>query len=265
MLKPEKRPTILLTNDDGIHAPGLKHLWNSLKEHCDLYICAPATEKSGFGSAVTLMEPIHVIPMKWFDETPAWKITGTPADCVRMGTNVILKRHPDLIVSGINHGSNSGRNVLFSGTVGGVIDGALRGIPGIALSSVDYDTPNFEHFEPHVISLVHYLLAHPLERGTFLNVNFPSNYKSDHLGLRFAKQGMSYYRENPREGTHPNGGSYYWMGGQLADEIEHEESDVHLLKKGYITVVPIHVEDLTAHQTFIDRKEHFSSLFNPNN
>ena len=265
MFKPKKRPTVLLTNDDGIHAPGLKHLWNSLKKHCDLYICAPATEKSGVGPAVTLLDPIHIIPIRWEDDTPAWKVTGTPADCVRMATNLVLKKQPDLVVSGINQGSNSGRNVLFSGTVGGVIDGALRGIPGIALSCIDYHCPNFEHFEPHVISLVHYLLAHPLERGTFLNVNFPSSYKSDHLGLRFARQGLGYFRENPSQGNHPNGWSYYWMGGRWTEEEEHEESDVHLLQKGYITVVPIHVEDLTAQQTFQNRKEHFSSLFQPNN
>ena len=265
MIDPLRKPTVLLTNDDGIHAPGLKHLWNSLKDHCDLYICAPATEKSGVGLSVTLREPLHISPVKWEDDTPAWQVTGTPADCVRMATNIILKRHPDLIVSGINKGANSGRNVLYSGTVGGVIDGALRGIPGIALSCEDFYNPNYNHFEPHVISLVDYLLAHPLAQGTFLNVNFPSIYEAAHLGLRFARQGLGYYKENPTQGSHPDGWNYYWMGGVWSEEDEHEESDVRLLREGYITVVPVYVQDLTDLKVFYDRKEHFKNLFQPNN
>lgn len=261
---PAQRPTVLLTNDDGIRAPGIKHLWNALKDHCNLYIFAPASEKSGVGLAVTLRDPIHVRPVHWEENTPAWEVTGTPADCVRMATHVILKKRPDLIVSGINQGANSGRNVLYSGTVGGVIDGTMKGIPGIALSCEDYAEPNYAHFESHIPSLVHYLLAHPLPQGSFLNVTFPSAYKSDHKGLKFARQGLGYYQGNPIQGTHPDGVPYYWMGGIWAEAEEHEESDVHLLRQGYITVVPVHVQELTDLKAFEERKEHFSHLFQGN-
>lgn len=256
------KPTILLTNDDGIHAPGLKHLWSSLKDHFDLYIFAPATEKSGVGASVTLRDPLHVTPVKWENETPAWQVTGTPADCVRMATSVVLKKKPDLILSGINKGANSGRNVLYSGTVGGVIDGVLRGIPGIAFSCEDFEEPNYLYFEPYIVPLALYLLQNPLSHGTFLNVNFPSSFKSDHKGFRFARQGMAYYREKPVQGNHPDGWSYYWMGGDWAESIEeHEESDVRLLREGYITVVPVSVQELTDLQVFHDRKEHFAKKF----
>jgi 5'-nucleotidase len=260
-----KRPTILLTNDDGIYAPGIKHLWNALKDECDLYIVAPASEKSGVGLSVTLRDPIHVTPVKWDENTPAWKVTGTPADCVRMATHVVLEKRPDLIVSGINRGANSGRNILYSGTIGGVIDGSMKGIPGIAFSCEDFDAPNYEHFESDIISLVDYVLKHPLSQGTFLNVNFPSSYKSAHKGYRFARQGLGYYQGNPSLGRHPDGLSYYWMGGIWSEEEEeHEESDVQLLRQGYITVVPVCVQELTDLKTFADRKEHFSSLFQAN-
>ena len=120
---------ILIINDDGIHAPGLIHLWKALVDLADVTIIAPAIEQSGVGLGITLRSPLHIESVAWNKGTPAWKISGTPADCVKMALSVILKTPPDLIVSGINRGSNSGRNVLYSGTVGGVIEGVLRNIP----------------------------------------------------------------------------------------------------------------------------------------
>lgn len=254
----KKKPTILLTNDDGIHAPGLKHLWNALKDHCDLIIFAPSSEKSASGVSVTLRDPLKVSPIQWEENTPAWHVSGTPADCVRMATSVILEKKPDLIVSGINRGANSGRNILYSGTVGGVIEGIMRQIPGIALSCEDFDNPHYSHFEPHIFTLVEYLLNQPLPKGTFLNVNFPSCYKSDHKGYCFARQGHGYYKEKPQKGNHPEGWSYYWMGGGWEEHEEHEESDVHLLRQGFITIVPVHVYELTDLAIFHERKAHFS-------
>ncbi len=255
------KPTIILTNDDGIHAPGLKHLWKALEAIADLYIFAPSSEQSGVGASVTLHQPITVSPVSWENDTPAWKVTGTPADCVRMGTRVVLKKNPDMIVSGINKGSNSGKGILFSGTVGGVIDGALRGIPGIAFSCEDFENPNYHCFEPEIALLVKYLLKDPLPLGSFLNVNFPSAYEFAHKGIRLARQGLGYWRENPIEGNHPNGWNYYWMGSDWLEETEHEESDVELLRQGYVTVVPIHVQDLTHWKEFESRKKHFEQFF----
>ena len=259
-----KKPIVLLTNDDGIHAPGLKHLWKALKDSCEVHIFAPIVQQSGVGLSVTLRKPLQINPVKWEENTQAWSVTGTPADCVRMATNVVLSKKPDIIVSGINQGANSGRNLLYSGTVGGVIDGVMRGIPGIAFSCEDFENPNYEHFESQIHPLVNYLLEHPLPKGSFLNVNFPSQYKSDHKGCCFARQGLSYFKENPIKGNHPDGWDYYWMGGCWDAHEEHEESDINLLTQGYITVVPVHVQELTDFQTFQERKKHFAELFQPN-
>ena len=200
-----KKPVILLTNDDGIWAEGLKHLWLSLKDQYDLRIVAPAKEQSGMATAVTLSVPLDIEPVLWENQAQAWQVSGTPADCVRMATRILLKEAPDFIVSGINRGANSGRNILFSGTVGGVIEGAMRNIPGIAFSCEDFDHPNYEHFQEQIPLLVAYSLKNPLPQGSFLNVTFPSKHKSDHKGCYLARQGMSFYRENPLKALHPEG------------------------------------------------------------
>lgn len=255
------KPTILITNDDGIYAPGLRSLWKGLKNFYNVVIVAPAYEQSGVGLSVTLRSPLHIDPVEWEEETPAWKITGTPADCVRLATRVLLKNQPDLIVSGMNKGSNSGRTVLYSGTVGGVIDATMRGIPGIAFSCEDWANPQYHYFEDQVLPITQYLLDNPLPYGTFLNVSFPSNFKDSHKGCRLAKQGLGYFKENPLKGNHPEGRDYYWMGCDWHECDEHEESDVRLLQEGYITVVPIQVSQLTDHDAFLQRKTAFQEHF----
>jgi 5'-nucleotidase len=258
-----RRPTVLLTNDDGIHAPGLKHVWNALKDHCDLFILAPAFEQSGVGACVSLRKPLQISPVHWEEKTPAWSVSGTPVDCVRMAINVVLERAPDLVVSGINKGSNSGRNIFFSGTVGGVIEAAIRNLPGIALSCENFESPAYAHFEPHIFPLVEYLLENPLPKGSFLNVTFPCSFKESHKGLCFAKQGLGYFKEQMTKGLHPDGWPYYWMGGCWAEHEEPKDGDVALLREGFITVVPVQVCELTNLQIFEERKHHFSKSLLP--
>lgn len=258
----ERKPKILITNDDGIHAEGLWYLWRALHEKADISIVAPAGQKSGVGLGLTLHKPITINPVKWEQTTPAWQVNGTPADCVRFGLRIVLTEKPDLIVSGINRGSNAGRNVLYSGTIGGVIEGAMKGIPGIAFSSVDYKTPRYELIEPYIYPIVQHFFEHPLVPGTILNVNFPSQF--DHFkGIKLARQGQSQWVEAPDQRTHPGPGGepYYWHGGQWSQHDEHEESDVALLNQGYITAVPIHVHELTDHGFLRDRKVHFEDYF----
>lgn len=256
-----QKPTVLITNDDGIHALGLKHLWMGLKDFCNVVIVAPALEQSGVGVCVTLRDPLHVDSVTWEDNTPAWKVSGTPADCVRIAIRVLLKTPPDLILSGINRGGNSGRNILYSGTIGGVIDGVMKGIPGIAFSCEDQNDPGYHHFQDHIFPLVQYLLEHPLPSGNFLNVTFPSSHKELHKGYRLARQGMSHYKEKPLKGIHPEGKEYYWMGCDWQEHDEHEESDVHLLSQGYITAVPVQIAELTNQILLEDRKKSFNNLF----
>lgn len=255
-----KRPSLLLINDDGIRAKGLRQLWEALHPFCDTLIVAPAIEQSGVGVGLTLRHPIHIEKFAWGTDVEAWQVTGTPADCVRMATCVIGNSPPDLIVSGINQGTNSGRNLLYSGTVGGVIEGVLRKIPGIAFSCEDFDNPQYERFSAQILPLVQYVLQHPLPAGSFLNVTFPSS-SLELKGCRMARQGKSYFKEKIQKGIHPRGTPYYWMGGDQEEHEEHEESDVFLLKQGYTTAVPVQVEELTDHTLLCERKEHFNTLF----
>ncbi len=255
-----KKPFILITNDDSIYAPGIRHLWNALKDHCEIAIVAPASEKSGVGLCLTLWDPIQIHKVEWEGTAEAWKITGTPADCVRLGTTKLLNRVPDLVVSGMNRGANSGRTLLYSGTVAGVIEATMRNIPGIAFSCQDYDNPNYQNFEKYIFPLIRYVLDHPLPQGSFLNINFPAT--SEVQGILMTRQGKSLYKEDPDHRTHPDGFSYFWMGGKWEEHEEHELSDVAALNRGYVSASPIYVEELTHFEILQTRKEHFETLLN---
>lgn len=181
----------MLTNDDGILAPGLKCLWETLRksDFADIVIAAPSQERSGTGVSITWDRPLLIKQVNWVDETPAWSIDGTPADCVKMAIRVILDSPPDLILSGVNAGSNAGRNVLHSGTVGAVIEGVLRNIPGIAFSCESERNPNFHVAQKYIVSIVEFILRHPMEPGCFLNVNFPKVADDLVRGFKFTRQG----------------------------------------------------------------------------
>ncbi len=256
------KPFLLITNDDGILAPGLKHLWQAVHQHANVAIVAPHTEKSGCGLGITWKKPLHIHPVAWESNTPAWSLNGTPADCVKMGLAVLLERQPDMIISGVNKGSNSGRTVLYSGTIGGVIEGALKGIPGIAFSFSDFDVPPLAATEKYIFPLIKHFLEHPLPAGTILNVNFPYNCKDGVKGLKIAKQGKSYWREAPDKRIHPEGAPYYWLGGAWGAVDEDPMSDVAYLDQGYIAAVPIHVAELTCHLTLEKYKTLTENKFN---
>lgn len=239
------KPLILITNDDGIQANGIKHLWHAARHFADLAIVAPHTEKSGCGLGITWTKPLNIREYAWEDNTPAWSINGTPADCVKMAISVLLKRKPDLIISGVNRGSNAGRTVLYSGTVGGVIEGVLRNIPGIAFSFSDSEYPPLGSVQAPITALIHHFLENPLPAGSFINANFPIHCEKGIKGIRMASQGRGYFLEQPDKRLHPEGSPYYWLGGVWSSQEEASDSDVLLLEKGYLTAVPIYVGDLT--------------------
>lgn len=255
----KRKPNILITNDDGIYAPGLRYLWSTLVDHANVSIIAPETEQSGKGLSITLRQPLLSEPVSWEKNTSAWKVNGTPADCVRLAHSVLLKQKPDLIVSGINRGANLGRNVLYSGTVGGVIEGALRNVPGIAFSCADFQSPDYKAALHFILPIVDQILEHPLPSGTFLNVNFPLT--TPIRGIKLARQGKGYWIESIQERLHPEGHPYYWLGGKWVKESEHEDSDVFLLQEGYGAAVPIHVNEWTDHMFLNEHKERFDRLF----
>lgn len=254
-----KKPRILLTNDDGIFAPGIKHLWRALKDYADLSIIAPTHEQSAVGLSITIRKPLQVQEVQ-IDHVPALAVTGTPADCVKLALSVLLNPKPDLVVSGINRGSNAGRNILYSGTVGGAIEAVMHDIPAIAFSTGDYYEPDYEVLEKYIPRFVEQALKHPLPHGTLLNVNTPTK-DLKIKGVKLARQGLEFWIENPDERRHPGGHSYYWLGMKTATFDEHEESDIEHLKQGYITAAPIHVADLTDHDHLNRHKEIFESFF----
>ncbi|HRD54875.1 MAG TPA: 5'/3'-nucleotidase SurE [Parachlamydiaceae bacterium] len=270
----KKRPKILITNDDGIHAPGIRHLWNALKDAADLVVCAPSTEQSAVALSISIRKPLQIQKIDWHApiahhhdkeehiNAATWAISGTPADCIKLGLNVIFENEtPDLIVSGINRGTNAGRNVLYSGTVAGAIESVMHDIPAIAFSACDFTNPNYGDFEQYVPQIVEHVLKNPLPKGTLLNVNFPGKEHSVINGFRLTRQGKQFWVESLDKRTHPAEGSdYYWLGAKIAEFDEHHESDIYWLEKGYITAVPVHVSELTDHHYLSTHKESFEQL-----
>jgi 5'-nucleotidase len=258
-----QRPKIILTNDDGIHAPGIKVLWRVMHEadFADLFIIAPSTERSGSGVSITWDRPLVIQKIEWAEHIFAWSVGGTPADCIKMGERIILGKKPDFIVSGINAGSNAGRNVLHSGTIGACIEGVFRGIPGIALSCEDGDNPNFHVAEKYVVGLVKYALHNPFPAGCFLNVNFPHAAQEDVKGFRLTRQGKGRWAEDPYLHINTEPGPSYWLGGKPEELAEEPDCDIAWLKKGYLTAVPLHVHELTDREELKKRQESFEHYF----
>lgn len=257
----DKKPYILISNDDGINAPGIKHLWNCLHENYDIAIAAPHREKSGMGLATTGIRPLHIFDVKWEKDTPAWKVTGTPTDAVKLALSVLLKRKPNLIVSGINRGSNAGLNALYSGTVACTIEGTLRGIPGIAFSCFEIKNPPYEKAEKYIPHIVDYFLKNPPPHGTLINVTFPSK-ELEIKGIKMTIQGEGKWAENPDERLHPEGHYYYWLRGKhINPQEENDESDSYLLNQGYITLTPLQVKKLTDSEYFNSQKNIFDEEF----
>lgn len=257
-----KKPHILITNDDGINAPGIRHLWESLRDYADLTVAAPHTEQSATSLSITLRAPLRIEKASWIDANRAFSVTGTPADCVKLGICILMDEKPDLVVSGINRGNNAGRNVLYSGTVAGAIESVLHGIPSIAFSCHDYWDTDYTLAKAHVPKIVEHVLKHPLPRGTLLNVNFPSQEFQTIKGYKLTRQGRQYWAEDPAERSHPaERHQYYWLGAKLVEFEEAADSDVHWLKQGYVTAVPLHIDELTDHRHLEERRECFEGLF----
>lgn len=260
-----KKPKILISNDDGVYAPGIRFLWKALKDFADLTIVAPLTEQSATGMSITLRRPLQIDKVEWenpeAENAKIWSVNGTPADSVKVGLSSIVDETPDFVISGINRGKNSGRNVFYSGTVSATIESVMHDVPGIAFSCYDYHHPNYELASNYIQQIIEYFVQHPIPSGTLINVNFPSA-QSVFRGFKFTQQGKEYWMEDLHKRIHPaEGTSYYWLGCKLSEYHEEEDSDVSWLKQGYATVVPLQVSDLTHHQYYKMNKNHFESSF----
>lgn len=248
-----KKPLILVTNDDGITAPGLRTLISEMNKLGDVVVVAPDSPQSGMGHAVTVDSTLFVETIK-IDNGPQleYSCSGTPADCVKLAKSQILNRKPDLCVSGINHGSNSSINVIYSGTMSAAIEAGLEGIPAIGFSLLDYSwNANFEATKEYIHSISENVLKNGLPEGIVLNVNFPKLDKKDIKGIKICRQAKAIWKEEFDKRKNPQGRDYYWLTGKFVNLDNGQETDEWALKNNFVSVVPVQ-SDLTAHHIIND-------------
>jgi 5'-nucleotidase len=249
------RPLILITNDDGIYSPGIKFLSQLASRYGNIVVVAPDKPQSGMGHAITINSTLRIQKTTYHNATQEFACSGTPVDCIKMAINHILRRRPDLILSGINHGSNSSINVIYSGTMSAAIEGALEGTPSIGFSLCDYSMEaDFEQTEPFVSSIIEQALKKRMPKGVCLNVNIPKLRKSDILGIKVVRQAKANWVERFEARKDPYGRDYFWLTGEFVNfEPEAEDTDEWALSKGYVSVVPTQA-DLTAHSLLNELK-----------
>lgn len=241
---------ILLTNDDGIYAPGLRALQSELGQLGHVSVVAPGSEQSGVGHSITILDPLIVRSVDEADGRPfGWAVEGSPADCVKLALFEILEGRPDLIVSGINNGSNTGINVLYSGTVAASIEGAFFGITSIAVSLELAEHQDYPYAARLAVSTIRKILANGPEEGSLFNVNLPSHARGEPLGVRVVPMGLDVGSEGFQRRTDPRGRTYYWMDYQAPLRTEGPPTDITSLAEGYVTVTPLHF-DMTHHRRF---------------
>ena len=243
------QPLILVCNDDGIHAPGIRALVEAVEHLGDVVVVAPDRPQSGMGHAVTIGEPLRIQQKTGlFGRHQAYETTGTPVDCVKLAVDRILHRKPDLLVSGINHGSNSSINVIYSGTMSAAVEGAIEGIPSVGFSLCNYALDaDFTLAQQVATQVTQLIMANGLMPNTLLNVNIPNITGNDYKGLKICRQSAAKWKENFEERTDPYRKKYYWMVGEF-QLLEHStDTDEWALQNNYISIVPT-MFDLTDHQ-----------------
>lgn len=244
----QKRPLILVTNDDGITAPGIRCLIRIMNEIGEVVVVAPDSPQSGMGHAVTLDATLHCEPIHIDDGIQKeYTCSGTPVDCVKIARHEVLKRTPDLCVSGINHGSNSSINVIYSGTMSAAVEAGIEGVPAIGFSLLDYSwEADFEESRDFVKRITLNVLKNGLPKGVVLNVNIPKLKREEIKGIRICRQAQARWQEKFDRRISPQGRTYYWMTGKFINEDIGEDTDEWALANGYVSVVPIKF-DLTAY------------------
>ena len=244
-----ERPLILVANDDGITAPGIRNLIKVMNELGDVIVVAPDGPQSGMGHAITI-EGILRCDQITIDEGPQteYSCTGTPVDCIKLAMNQIVPRKPDLVVSGINHGSNSSINVLYSGTMSAAVEGALEGIPSIGFSLLDYSwEADFESAKPYIKKIAEETLKRGLPDGVCLNVNIPKASDQKYKGVKVCRQARANWVEEFDARNDPRKRSYYWLTGRFENFDLGQDTDEWALANNFISVVPISI-DMTSHE-----------------
>lgn len=245
---------ILVCNDDGIDSDGIYALAESLKEVGEVTVVAPRKEQSAVGHGITMNIPLRVTKYNKNGEFFGYAVDGTPADCIKIGIRNILKEKPDMVVSGINHGSNTAINIIYSGTVSAAREAAIMDVPSIAVSVTNHSAVDFKFAAKVAKMLACKLHGHKLPLGTLLNVNIPDLPEEKIEGIVLTKQGKSKWDDIYEQRVDPYGRDYYWLTGNLMEVDIERDTDQAAIKQNYVSVTPIHF-DLTDYETFDRMKE----------
>ncbi len=244
----DKKTKILVVNDDGISAPGIRHLIKLMTQLGDVTVVAPEGPQSGMGHAITLNSTLRCDQVKTYEGPQIeYACSGTPVDCVKLAVNSILEEKPDLVVSGINHGANHSINVIYSGTMSAAVEGAMEGIPSIGFSLLDYSRDaDFSICDEYILQIAEQAIKNGMPKGVCLNVNFPVVKKEDIKGVRICRQALANWEEEFDERIDPSGRTYYWLTGTFKNFDAGEDTDVWALENNFVSVVPVQF-DMTAH------------------
>ena len=242
------KPLILITNDDGIAAPGIRNLISVMNELGDVWVVAPDKGQSGMGHAITVNSTLHIEEVTIYDgPQKEFSCSGTPVDCVKLAISELLPRTPDLCVSGINHGSNSAINVIYSGTMSAAIEAGMEGIPSIGFSLLDFSLDaDFEPSKEYIKSIAEKVLNQGMPQGVILNVNIPKLKAEEIKGVKICRQAKSTWEEEFDRRVDPRGRTYFWLTGKFVNLDKGEDTDEWALENGYVSVVPVQY-DLTAY------------------
>jgi 5'-nucleotidase len=240
-----RKPVILITNDDGVTAPGIMNLVEAVKDMGKIVVVAPDKPQSGMGHAITIGQPLRLHKIHAIENIETWSCTGTPVDCVKLAVDKVLNRKPDLCLSGINHGANHSINVIYSGTMSAAVEAAIESIPSAGFSLLDYSIDaDFTGARKFVRIIVEKMLTTQLDKHTVLNVNIPSVAPELLKGFKICRQAYAKYEEDFIERNDPHGRHYYWLTGEFVNFDKGKDTDVWALENNYVSVVPVQY-DLT--------------------
>ncbi len=247
-VKKKEEPIILVTNDDGITAPGIKALVEAVRHLGKVVVVAPDKPQSGMGHAITVGQPLRLHPVHSFEGVEAWQCSGTPVDCVKLAVDKVLHRKPDICLSGINHGANHSINVIYSGTMSAALEASIEGIPSVGFSLLDYNIEaDFAGAQKYAGILVPQLLKKKYDKHLCLNVNIPKAPVELLKGLKVCRQAYAKYEEKFDERKDPSGKKYYWLTGEFINFDKGKDTDVWALQHNYVSVVPVEF-DLTYYK-----------------